>query len=308
MKRLFLIIFCALLAVGCGKDNEPGKGDDPGGGGGTGGSSDKDAVELGENSRITDHFLPSEIMDMKVLKIKGTPSLEDYKVIVKGMPILEELYMGGTTNANGYPYFQDDKYDFKKLKVIEYSRTDEAVSSVPKGVTTVILPTNLKEIQYGTFLGCTFLTSIKLPNSIEEIRDRAFSGCESLTEITIPNKVKKIGVEAFDLCGSLNKITLPAELEVIKYNAFQHCYSLESIEIPATIKEIGVGTFAWCSKLHTIKIAALKPPKMEPRTVGKETIYDIGTPKARILVPASALAAYKSDRNWGSQLNTIMGY
>ena len=60
--------------------------------------------------------------------------------------------------------------------------------------------TNLKEIGYDAFLGCSYLTSIIIPNGVNSIKPGTFSGCRELTSITIPNGVTSIENKAFFFC------------------------------------------------------------------------------------------------------------
>lgn len=73
-------------------------------------------------------------------------------------------------------------------------------------LTTISLPSTLKEIGEKTFYGCSALATIALPASITTIQYQAFAGCTALTTVTIPETVENISFDrgAFHLCSKLN--------------------------------------------------------------------------------------------------------
>ena len=65
---------------------------------------------------------------------------------------------------------------------------------------TAIIPTDsqITQIQYETFYGCSRLTEIKLPNSVKKVEYRAFNNCSILEKIEIPQSVIEISNDAFN--------------------------------------------------------------------------------------------------------------
>ena len=74
---------------------------------------------------------------------------------------------------------------------------------------SVEIPVGGKTIPYGTFRGCTGLTSVTIPDSVTSIGRNAFYGCTRLTSVTIPDSVTSIGAGAFNGCSSLVRIRIP---------------------------------------------------------------------------------------------------
>ena len=74
---------------------------------------------------------------------------------------------------------------------------------------SVEIPVGGKTIPYGTFRGCTGLTSVTIPDSVTSIGGNAFYGCTGLTSVTIPDSVTRIGAGAFKGCSSLVRIRIP---------------------------------------------------------------------------------------------------
>lgn len=92
-----------------------------------------------------------------------------------------------------------------------------------------VLKCNVVKLDDMCFSECKELTSIKVPSSIREIGKQCFIYCKSLKEINIPEGVTKIGKAAFFDCVRLAKITLPKSLIKIERECFSQCYSLNEV-------------------------------------------------------------------------------
>ena len=66
-------------------------------------------------------------------------------------------------------------------------------------IENIKLPSTLKKIEIGMFVGCKKLKSIELPTSIEYIGVGCFAKC-GIEEIVFPSSVKEIGAGAFGYC------------------------------------------------------------------------------------------------------------
>jgi hypothetical protein len=134
----------------------------------------------------------------------------------------------------------------------------------------------MKRIEYGTFKGCTGLTSYTVPDHIEEIGSYAFAytgisentfsfpssittisegmfqGCENLTSYTIPSQITEIGSYAFSNSGIESLSSFPSSITKIPYGMFQGCTNLTSYTIPDQITEIGDNAFCDCTNLTSI--------------------------------------------------------
>ena len=113
----------------------------------------------------------------------------------------------------------------------------------------------LTEIGYQTFAGCTSLSSITLPNSLQTIKGSAFQSCSSLMAITIPASVKTIVGNAFDNCTGLITCTiLSTQLTRIDDGCFQSCSKLTAIDIPEGVTSIGPRAFSGCRSLKNVTL------------------------------------------------------
>lgn len=118
-------------------------------------------------------------------------------------------------------------------------------------LTTVKLPYNLRSIGEFVFAECESLTDLTIPTFVDKIGEYAFSGCSSLTSIKIPSGVKTIKESTFENCSNLTTVSLPSSLTHVYNKAFQNDEKLENIEFPSSIEHIGAYAFAGCSSLRT---------------------------------------------------------
>ncbi len=63
-------------------------------------------------------------------------------------------------------------------------------------------------VAVAAFSNCHNLTSVKLPSSVREISRAAFYGCENLKSLEISGKVKAIEYDTFNGCSSLESLDL----------------------------------------------------------------------------------------------------
>ena len=107
---------------------------------------------------------------------------------------------------------------------------------------------------YGTFFGCSDLSSITIPNSCTIIGDWSFTNCSGLTSVTIPNTVTTIGIYAFSGCTSLTSVVIPNSVTTIGNYAFHSCSGLTSVTIPDSVTTISNYAFYNCSNLESVDI------------------------------------------------------
>lgn len=88
----------------------------------------------------------------------------------------------------------------------------------------------VRKIMPGGFSLCQSLTSVRIPSSVREIGERAFSWCTSLTNVTFEEGVSTIGPAAFTNCVSLRSVTFPKSLSYLGPGCFSRCESLESVK------------------------------------------------------------------------------
>ena len=148
-------------------------------------------------------------------------------------------------------------------------------------LTSVRLPSDLKNIPERLFENCSKLTSIVIPNSVTDISDYAFRGCTSLNDITLSTSLRSLGDYVFDNCTSLTSLTFPGSMKELNGDyglstctnlkevilergitaisnagpsSFANCKNLTTIKLPNTLTTIGYNTFANCSSLVSINL------------------------------------------------------
>ena len=116
----------------------------------------------------------------------------------------------------------------------------------------VTIPSGVKIIHSFVFYDCTSLKTVKLPNGIIKIDDRAFCGCTSLKTINLPNSIINIDYGAFNGCESLSKISIPQNVKTVGKYSFYGCTNLSSVTIPNGVTTIGNDAFYKCTSLKSI--------------------------------------------------------
>ncbi len=149
-------------------------------------------------------------------------------------------------------------------EIVTYAEVDYEVQGIGyeafracSGVTSIIIPESVSQLDSYAFYGCTSLVTIDIPIGVTTIRYNTFYNCSSLTSVTLPNGLTSIGNNAFYGCSSLSSITIPDGVVDLGFSAFRGCINLISINIPKSIKSIGENAFLSCNSLNDIYISCI---------------------------------------------------
>jgi len=89
-----------------------------------------------------------------------------------------------------------------------------------QSITSVTIPSSVKEIGYGAFSECYNLSSVTFSEGLEILDSTAFYECPLLTEVVIPEGVTTINDQVFAYCESLTSVTLPEKIAYVNSSAF----------------------------------------------------------------------------------------
>ena len=117
------------------------------------------------------------------------------------------------------------------------------------------------------------LTSVVIPASVKEIESSVFENCDGLSSITLHDDIVCISSDAF-AGTAIRNIDLPDNLPVIRGGAFSYCVYLEgeliegtdvkALTIPASVEELGYYIFEECSNLKAVRMLSTMPPHAVP--------------------------------------------
>ena len=231
-----------------------------------------------------------------------------------------ETFETASTEVNTHTY--TDGIEYHLISLSNYTLVGESAFWNCIGLTSVTIGNDVTSISDNAFRDCSGLTSVTIPDSVTFMGDNAFFGCSGLTSVTIPNSVTSVGYQAFHNCSGLTSVIIPDSVTSISYaafsgcsgltsvtignsvrnigsSAFSGCSGLTSVTIPDSVTSIGDNAFFGCSGLKNIKISAINPP-----TLGSDAFAE--TSLEKIVVPKSAINAYKSAAGWSTYADKIV--
>lgn len=110
-------------------------------------------------------------------------------------------------------------------------------------IKAVVIGEGVTNVGDCVFEDCSGLTSVVVPDSVTQINKYAFSCCTSLADVTLGSGVKVIGECAFEECASLATIALPDSLTTVGTFAFAFCMGLTDITIGDEVTKIARDAF-----------------------------------------------------------------
>ena len=135
-----------------------------------------------------------------------------------------------------------------------YGFTGGAFQNCEKLTSVTINSTQLNQISYSSFEGCTALKSIKLSSSITFIGEDAFSDCTALTTVNWgTSKVISIDDYAFYGCTSLTSLTLPSTLTTLGNSCFASS-GITTLNLPDSLYNFDGSAFQFATKLTTLTV------------------------------------------------------
>ena len=201
---------------------------------------------------------------------------------------------------------------------------------------SIAIPNSVITIENSAFGYCSSLTSITIPCNVTTIEIHAFRGCTNLISIdvasenntyasengvlfnknktaliccpagktgnyVIPNNVRTIEKDAFNECRNLISIIISNNVTSILDHAFSYLTKLNSITIPCSVTSIENNNFAHCPILTFV--TNLNPV---PVAITPNVFYNANQSACTLIVPTTAVSAYKNADVW-KEFNNIVG-
>ena len=149
-------------------------------------------------------------------------------------------------------------FNYKVISIDQYAFRDCS------GLTNLIIPNTVTNINDISFYGCSSLTGIAVEDGnpqydsrdncnaiIETTSNKLIAGCQSTV---IPNTILTIGSNSFYACTGLTNVIIPNSVTTIQSDAFAYCPNLTNVSIGDNVIQIGSGAFAYCSELTNVSI------------------------------------------------------
>ena len=174
--------------------------------------------------------------------------------------------------------------DNPKYKVVDgvlYTKDMKCLVAGHGGLTSVMIPEGVTDINAGAFRCCRKLKSVTIPEGVRRIGKDAFCGASALESICIPSSVERIENATFWCCGEMTSLSLAEGVTSIGSRAFLSCRGLESLTIPASVKRIDPYAFEECSGLASVTMCGERPD-------AKDRVFSKCGKLKEIHVPANA--------------------
>ena len=200
--------------------------------------------------------LAAMILQAKALDVTTTAGSLSTLVNDAGISALK---VTGTMDATDFYYISDNLKQLQSLDLTDvtvvgcdyvcrrYWQEGFKADELPVGglsglnVTRVMLPSSLKSIGKGAFVGCLSLEEVVLPATLDSIGAFAFAGCNALREVTLPAMVRVVDTGAFMGCTSLTSFVVEPDNHLNRLNAtaLLNCPALVTLSLGPSIRTIG---------------------------------------------------------------------
>lgn len=165
-----------------------------------------------------------------------------------------------TVDANNLQFADQDGVLFDKCGLYLYAYP------AGRAAATYDIPDTCDTVGTQSFYGAVNLTSLTMPTSVKNIGAKAFAQCNALEEITLPflggnaedNRTFNyvFGSDSWSSYGGVPQSlkTVTVLTDALVGSAFYHCTYIENIYLPNCKKltEIPYECFSFCTSLHTL--------------------------------------------------------
>ena len=243
----------------------------------------------GSGAKLKKAILPNS------LEIIGNSAFDDIgygtKFEIVGAQIVNKIGKRAFWYCRNNSYFIDFTYVEEIGRAAFYGCDSLHVVHLPN--IKKIEPTAFMFVQQGAPTATTKgLSEIVLGSDLEEIPDSCFYNQTILKDFDIPSNVNRIGKRAFWNCRSLQHVVIPEKVKTIEVATFQTCQRMSYIELPSGLTQIKDSAFYYCSNLDTIVVHSMTPPSIS----GSLAFFNC--PRSVLYVPYGRKAAYQAANIW----------
>lgn len=179
--------------------------------------------------------IPNSVTAISGQVFYGCSSLEGLT-----LPFVGNDKFASGTNRGVFGYIFGNKTYTNAVETTQTFKSGYTVRYyLPSSLTSVTV-TNITELPYGAFSGCTKISSLTVSSALVTVSDFAFKGMTSLSQVSLGSSLQSIGACAFQNCSTLTAFTISESVTQIGASAFYNC-SLLTITCEIYEVDIPVG-------------------------------------------------------------------
>lgn len=225
--------------------------------------------------------------DETSLRITGTMNAADFAYIFDTLNSLQSLDLSGVQIVA----YQGDVLKYTGMNNSPANTLPAYSLTGLTNLKSLTLPTSLKVIGKGSLSG-SGITQLVVPSGVTQIQDYALMRCPELTSVVIPSSVTSIGTRALAYCPKLNNVTMSASIAQLPEGLFEACGGLQtlSLEDLSECTEIGPWALADCNGVTTLVLPAATTELAKAALYGASGISTIILPEGLNYIGDVAMA------------------
>lgn len=211
--------------------------------------------------------------------------------------------VGGSINTYNYQYVFSYCYALKYLSL--KSTTNTSIGSYFArnciNLQSLIIPAGIRTIGSYAFYYCQQIQYPVIPSSITTINTYGLAYISQAIVLRVPNTTMTLGTYAFQGCSTIRTFKIPTSITYLNTSLFSTCTALQYIKIPPNIASVYGNAFSSDRGCVYDFSSHTSVPTLSGGAFN--SIY----PNAKILVPSSLEATWKTSTNWTTYANNIIG-
>lgn len=179
------------------------------------------------------------------------------KVIVPDISAWCDIFFGFDDDYNNpaYDINTDDKNAKFYASPLFYAH--HLYSDDNTEIIDLVIPENVKSVNWGTFYGCMALQSVTISEGVSNVAWYSFADCPSLSTVTLPSTISFLDDGAFQYCPNLTNVYVYKETPVsISSNTFSN-YDNAKLHVPSGCKDAYAASDYWQDFSDIIEMSPL---------------------------------------------------